>query len=142
MSSLSSTHRPPSPTHTFGILAVSGLGSDPFGSFANKLDGHVWLTDIIPQDIPTVKVIIIYGHNITLRNSTNFAELNNLASSFQTALSHILRPETRRPIVLIGHGRGGLLIKAALIRLSESDAEVSLLGLIAGCLFLVSPIME
>ena len=128
-------HSPPE--HGFDILAVSGLGSHPFGSFASKDDGHMWLADSLPEDFPNARVII-YGHDTTLQSSTSFAELDDLAGSFQMALGQVLQPQPRR-IILVGHSLGGLLIKEAIVRLSESDADADLLVWIVGCLFFGVP---
>lgn len=124
--------------HDINILAVSGLGSHPFGSFVNKQDGHMWLADSLPQDLPTARVIV-FGYNTALQNSTSFAELDDIAGWFHAAMSRIFQSGSRKPIILIGHSLGGLLIKETLIRLSESDTDAALLRLIVGVFFFGVP---
>jgi len=97
----------------------------------------MWLADSLPEDFPNARVII-YGHDTTLQSSTSFAELDDLAGSFQMALGQVLQPQPRR-IILVGHSLGGLLIKEAIVRLSESDADADLLVWIVGCLFFGVP---
>jgi surfactin synthase thioesterase subunit len=47
------------------------------------------------------------------------------------AICRLLRPK-KKPLVLIGHSLGGLLIKEALIRIVDSDSESSLIDLVCG----------
>ncbi|KAJ5381895.1 uncharacterized protein N7496_004323 [Penicillium cataractarum] len=127
---LYSPYTEPPERHDIDILAVSGIGSHPFGSFVNKQDGHMWLADSLPQDLPTARVIV-FGYNISVQNSTSFAELDDIAGWFHTAMSRI-QSRSRKPIILIGHSLGGLLIKEALIRISESDTDAAVLKFIVG----------
>ncbi|KAK4441964.1 hypothetical protein QBC34DRAFT_419429 [Podospora aff. communis PSN243] len=124
--------------HHLDILAVSGLGGHPYGSFTHKQDGHMWLADSLPQDLPTARVMI-YGSNNRIPNSTSFAELDDLAGSFYLALVQILRSKPGNSLVVMGHSLGGLLIKEALVRLLESENDAILLSQIAGCVFFGVP---
>lgn len=126
----------PSERHDFDILALSGLGGHPFGSFADK-DGHMWLADSLPEDLSHARVIV-YGCHTPLLDSTSFAALGSLTSSFYNALCRILESDARRPIVLVGHSLGGLLIKDCLFMLSKSAVK-HLLPLVAACLFFGVP---
>jgi hypothetical protein len=116
--------------HRIDVLAISGLGSHPFGSFVHKKDGHMWLSDSLPGDIPAARVMI-YGYDSGLQGSTSFAQLEDLAGSLQMAICRLLRPK-RKPLVVIGHSLGGLLIKEALIRIVDSDSESGLIDLVCG----------
>ena len=129
---------PPTEEHQIDVLAISGLGSHPFGSFVHKRDGHMWLSDSLPRDIPAARVMI-YGYESGLQRSTNFAHLDDLAGSLQIAVSRLLRSEKKTRLVLIGHSLGGLLIKEALIRIAESDSESDLISFIFGVLFFGVP---
>ncbi len=129
---------PPANQHQVDILAISGLGSHPFGSFMHKGDGHMWLTDSLPRDMPTARVMI-YGYESGLQGSTNFASLEDFASSLYVSLCRLLQSEGRKRLVLIGHSLGGLLIKEALIRMAESDSKTNLLKLVSGCLLVGVP---
>lgn len=124
--------------HEIDVLAISGLGSHPFGSFVHKDDGNMWLTDNLPQDIPTAR-IMIYGYESGLQHSTSLVQLDDLASSLQNAISQLLRSRKRKPLVLIGHSLGGLLVKEALIRFDESDYDSNLLEMIRGILLFGAP---
>ncbi|KAK4444368.1 hypothetical protein QBC34DRAFT_185339 [Podospora aff. communis PSN243] len=124
--------------HQIDILAVPGLGSHAFGSFVHKGDGHMWLSDRLPKDIPAARVMI-YGYESGLQGSTSFANLNDLASTLQFAICRLLRSGRERPLVLIGHSLGGLLIKEVLIRMTESGTDSSLVSFVSACLFVGVP---
>lgn len=111
--------------HQIDLLAVSGLGSHPFGSFMNKNDGNMWLADNIEKDMPTARVMI-YGYESGLQNSTSFVQLPDLAGPLLAAIHQILISEQRKPIILIGHSLGGLLVKQALIASSEEVLDMIL----------------
>jgi hypothetical protein len=127
----------PTGEHQIDVVAVTGLGSHPFGSFVRKGDGHMWLSNSLPRDMPTARVMI-YGYESGLQGSNSFAHLGDLASSLQIAVCRLLRSE-KKHLVLIGHSLGGLLIKEALIRIAESDSDSDLIGLIFGTLFFGVP---
>lgn len=107
--------------HHIDVLAVSGLGSHPFGSFVHKEDGNMWLTKNLPRNVPTARVMI-FGYESRLQKSTSLVQLDELASSLQGALSRLLCLDKKKPLLLIGHSLGGLLVKQALIRIAESGS--------------------
>jgi hypothetical protein len=129
---------PPTEEHQIDVLAISSLGSHPFGSFIHKGDGHMWLSDSLPRDVPAARVMI-YGYESGLQRSTSFASLSSLASSLKHAIYRLLRFEKGKPLILIGHSLGGLLIKEALIQIDKSDSESDMIGLIFGGLFFSVP---
>jgi len=124
--------------HQLDILAVPGLGGHAFGSFVHGRDNHMWLADSLPYDMPAARVMT-YGYETDIKNSTSFASLEDLASALQVALCRLLTCEGDMPLVLIGHGFGGLLVKEALIRMKESDSESDLADRICACLFFGVP---
>jgi len=115
--------------HEIDVLALSGLGSHPFGSFVHKADGHMWLSDSLPGDMPTARVMI-YGYESGLWNSASTANIGDLAGPIQIALSSLLRSEDNTPLILIGHSLGGLLIQEALIRITDPELLKALLGVL------------
>jgi hypothetical protein len=124
--------------HKVDVLAVSGLGSHPFGSFVHKEDGHMWLSDSLPLDMPTARVMI-YGYESGLQGSTSFAELDDLAGSLYLDICRLLRSGEQKHLIIVGYSLGGLLIKEALTRMMESDSETDLLRLVFGGLFFGVP---
>lgn len=123
--------------HQIDVLAVSGLGSHPFGSFVHKEDGNMWLSDRLPQKLPTARVMI-YGYASGLQHSDSFVQLHDLAGQLRSDLSQLLGSNKRKPLLLIGHSLGGLLIKEAMIQIAESDSE-SNLNMILGIFLFGAP---
>ncbi|KFY31660.1 hypothetical protein V493_00915 [Pseudogymnoascus sp. VKM F-4281 (FW-2241)] len=125
--------------HKVDILAISGLGSHAYGSYVHKLGGHMWLSDSLNKDCPFARVVI-YGYNSKLQGSESFEDLDGLASSFQIALSRLTTSsKDKKPLVIIGHSLGGLVIKQSLIRIAVSDCEPNLLDSVVGAMFLGVP---
>jgi alpha-beta hydrolase superfamily lysophospholipase len=106
----------------FSLIAVSGLGSHAFGSFKEKKGSHMWLRDSLARDIPNMR-ILIYGYDTQMDGSTSFANLDDLANEFQERIksirsyprlkrSKVPTSNPERPLILIGHSLGGIIIKA------------------------------
>ncbi len=124
--------------HDIDVLAISGLGSHPFGSFTHKQDGHMWLSDSLPRDMPCARVLL-YGYQSELHHSNSFAHLGDYAGSLRSALRQLLQSQGRKPLILLGHSLGGLLIKEALIQIAESESGLELIRHIAGVAFFGVP---
>ena len=129
---------PPTDNHTVDVLAVPGLGGHPYGSFVDKGDGHMWLSESLPRDMPTARVMI-YGYESGLQDSNSFAGLDDLVSSLRAALRRLLGSGEQRRLILLGHSLGGLLIKEAQIQMTESNSELDQVRRIAGVLFFGVP---
>ncbi|KAK3371759.1 hypothetical protein B0T24DRAFT_579192, partial [Lasiosphaeria ovina] len=129
---------PPADNHTVDVLAVPGLGGHPYGSFVDKGDGHMWLSESLPRDMPTARVMI-YGYESGLQDSTSFSGLDDLAGSLRVALRHLLGSGEQRRLILIGHSLGGLLIKEALLQMTEANSELDQARRIVGALFFGVP---
>lgn len=106
----------------FSLIAVSGLGSHAFGSFKERKGSHMWLRDSLAHDIPNMR-IFIYGYDTQMDGSASFANLDDLANEFQERIksirnyprlrrTKILTTNPERPLILIGHSLGGIIIKA------------------------------
>ena len=98
----------------------------------------MWLCDSLPKDMPTARVMI-YGYESGLQRSNSFAHLSDLAGSLRIAIMRLLRSGKKRPLILIGHSLGGLLIKEALIQILESESGSDVIALLAGILFFGVP---
>lgn len=82
----------------------------------------MWLRDSLAHDIPNMR-ILIYGYDTQMHGSTSFANLDDLANEFQERIksirsyprlkrSKISSTSPERPLILIGHSLGGIIIKA------------------------------
>jgi len=124
--------------YTVDVLAVPSLGGHSYGSFVHKGDGHMWLSESLPRDIPTARVMI-YGYESGLQDSTSFAGLHDLAGSLRNEIHHLLASGGQRHLILIGHSLGGILIKDALVQMIESNSELAGIRRIVGALFFGVP---
>lgn len=98
------------------IIALTGLAGHAFGSWAAS--PHMWLRDFLPNDLPRAR-ILLYGYYSKLADSQSRNILADLSNTFVVKL-HTMRSLSRsedRPIILIGHSLGCLIIKDALIEM-------------------------
>ena len=98
------------------IIAITGLAGHAFGSWAAS--PHMWLRDFLSEDLPRAR-ILLYGYDSNLAGSQSKNILTDLSSNFVVKL-HTMRSLSRselRPIVLLGHSLGCLIIKDALIEM-------------------------
>ncbi|KAI1810736.1 hypothetical protein GGS20DRAFT_155822 [Poronia punctata] len=120
------------------IIFVHGL----FGSRLNSYTkgGVCWIRDLLHHDVPNAR-IISWGWTSPLTNDDTFA---GQAEQLLADISRV-RTGTKRPIIFVGHGLGGLLIKEALVtaalsRVYGSHAELgNIYPRTIGCLFLGTP---
>ncbi len=80
----------------------------------------MWLSDSLPEDMPTARVTI-YGYESGLQSSNSFAHLGDIAGLLKMAIYRLY--SEKKPIILIGHSLGGLLIKEAAIRMVSEDPD-------------------
>ena len=95
------------------IIALTGLAGHAFGSWAAS--PHMWLRDFLPEDLPRAR-ILLYGYDSSLAGSQSRNILADLSKNFVIKL-HTMRSLSKsedRPIILIGHSLGCLIIKDAL----------------------------
>lgn len=100
------------------IIALTGLAGYAFGSWAAS--PHMWLRDFLPIDIPRARVLL-YGYDSSLAGSQSRRILADFSSNFVVKL-HTMRSLSRsenRPIIMIGHSLGCLIIKDALIEITS-----------------------
>ena len=110
------------------LIAVPGLGSHALGSFRLSEGIEVWLRDFLPKDIPIIRVLL-YGYDTTLVGSDSKSSISDLGKALLESI-RAYRSETdttRRPIILLGHSLGGLLVKEALsLAYNDKDDAQSL----------------
>ncbi|KAL1613491.1 hypothetical protein SLS54_010556 [Diplodia seriata] len=124
---------------TIDIVAVSGLNGHPFGSFKQKKGSWIWLRDALARDLPNSRVLT-FGLDTELVNSESFQNIADLGGKLRTAL-RIVRTDPKRPLVLIGHSLGGIIVKEAVNQMAKSHMQVDQASFraIAGIMFFGAP---
>ncbi|KAK1982091.1 ankyrin repeat-containing protein, partial [Colletotrichum cereale] len=124
------------------IIAVPGLGSHALGSWKSLNSDDVWLRDFLPKEIPTIRVLL-YGYDTVLPGSLSKQSIKDLGSTLLERITAFRAGDdtNRRPLILIGHSLGGLLIKEALVqaRRRRSDTKSDLSKATFGLLFFGVP---
>ncbi|KAM0260506.1 hypothetical protein ACHAQJ_002739 [Trichoderma viride] len=133
--------------HQIDVIALPGLGGHAFGSFKERWGSHMWLRDSLPIDLtletndqPIARVMIC-GYDSTVAESKSMQNIEDFAIEFRSSLQTLANATIIRPIILIGHSLGGLIIKQALIFLSRSENEddQNLIRAIYGVVFFGTP---
>lgn len=100
------------------IIAITGLAGHAFGSWAAS--PHMWLRDFLPSDIPGARVLL-YGYDSNLAGNQSRNILFDFSNNFVAKL-YTMRSLSRsedRPMILIGHSLGCLIIKDALANMKS-----------------------
>ncbi|QYT05472.1 hypothetical protein H0G86_012366 [Trichoderma simmonsii] len=144
---LTTVFEPPVRDHKIDVIALSGLGGHAFGSFKERGGTHMWLRDSLPgyltseTDNKPMARVMIYGYESAVAQSKNMQNLEDLATTFHSSLLALAAGPTTRPIILIGHSLGGLIIKQTLISLSRSTIpdDQKLIRAVYGVIFFGTP---
>jgi len=87
-----------------------------------------WPCDLLPLDFAPCR-ILVYGYDSHISRffsgAANTTNILGLARAFLDELEENRRKAIGRPLVLIAHSLGGLLLKAVLRQSSESDGSTS-----------------
>ena len=125
-------------------IAISGLASHPFGSWKSRNDqSHfMWLRDGLPQDLPSIRTLL-YGYDTQLGMSRSFQTIDDIAIAFAITLHRIGRSSpSARPLVLLAHSLGGIIVKKALVLLANAgDADQFILSTVKGVVMFGVPSM-
>ncbi|KAK2605976.1 hypothetical protein QQS21_003602 [Conoideocrella luteorostrata] len=129
-SGLTVLYAPPAQDHVFDVIFVPGLGGHAFASFMEKDGNHMWPRDFLPpalteingQKSPIAR-ITVYGYDATIQDSQSVEHIGDIAMSLQASLKKLVMGGASKPIIFVGHSMGGIVIKEALISLSQSKDE-------------------
>ncbi|KAF3065402.1 Ankyrin repeat domain-containing protein 50 [Trichoderma lentiforme] len=134
--------------HKVDLVAISGLGGHPFGSFKERHGEHMWLRDALPYDVTEeggddrpVSRVMVYGYSSNLFQSDSFQNLEDLGTAFHRHLRKLAIAGAFKPIVFIAHSLGGLIVKQTLISLykSKDEEDQKLLRAVYGIAFFGVP---
>ncbi|KKP02575.1 hypothetical protein THAR02_05307 [Trichoderma harzianum] len=105
------------------IIAVTGLAGHAFGSWKSKNKPDMWLRDFLPASIPSARVLT-YGYNTKLPGSRSKSSILELSRKLLESIKTARDENTKhRPLILIGHSLGGLVVKHALVQASEGSED-------------------
>ncbi|PTB43001.1 hypothetical protein M441DRAFT_45014 [Trichoderma asperellum CBS 433.97] len=105
------------------IIAVTGLAGHAFGSWKSKKEPDMWLRDFLPEAVPNAR-ILTYGYDTKLPGSQSESSIPDLSRRLLESIKTIRSGHTRnRPLILIGHSLGGLVVKEALAEASEGSED-------------------
>lgn len=92
------------------IIAITGLAGHAFGSWKSRKSSKMWLRDILPDDLPSAR-ILTYGYDTRLAGSHSNARILDYAKEFLDTVMDARCRDPHRPIIFVGHSLGGLVIK-------------------------------
>ncbi|KAF3073926.1 hypothetical protein CFAM422_003506 [Trichoderma lentiforme] len=105
------------------IIAVTGLAGHAFGSWKSKSKPDMWLRDFLPGSIPNARVLT-YGYDTKLPGSRSKSSILELSRKLLESIKTTRDESTKhRPLILIGHSLGGLVVKQALVQASEGSED-------------------
>ncbi|KAK5989673.1 Protein SERAC1-like protein [Cladobotryum mycophilum] len=107
---------------TVDIIAVTGLAGHAFGSWKSKDKPDMWLRDFLPQSILNAR-ILTYGYDTKLPGSQSETSILELSRRLLESIKTIRHEKSERPLILIGHDLGGLVVKEALVQASEGSED-------------------
>ncbi|KAK3320455.1 hypothetical protein B0T19DRAFT_477722 [Cercophora scortea] len=147
----------PAPKPPVDIVAVQGLAASYDWTWIKKMeDGSrvMWLRDLLPRDIPGARVLTFEYDSkwlkdpslVSLRDCADRLIESVLWDRTHLGETKVCPQMARRPLILLGHSFGGLVVKMALVRAaavqrndSRHDNYQSFLRSVAGVLFLGTP---
>ncbi|UPK91877.1 hypothetical protein LCI18_002812 [Fusarium solani-melongenae] len=83
-------------------------------------EGKLWLRDELPKELPHTR-IFLYEYNSTAVYGKDRTTFIDKVNAFLEAMRIDRRKVPRRPLLLLGHSLGGLLIKQALINTHNNE---------------------
>ncbi|EXK32557.1 hypothetical protein FOMG_11456 [Fusarium oxysporum f. sp. melonis 26406] len=137
-------HAPPA---KIDIIAVHGLGSPAKGETKHAFDtwrtpsgqkGRLWLQQDLPAHIPDSR-IFLYQYDATPTYGRGLGDFRSKADNLLEVISNERGDDLERPILLLGHNLGGLLIKQALINAHSNPGYIAIKDATAGLVFFGTP---
>ncbi|KAH9204094.1 hypothetical protein DL95DRAFT_398802, partial [Leptodontidium sp. 2 PMI_412] len=115
------------------IVAVHGLNPKSKSQREHALDtwrtpagdeGRLWLRDDLPTTLPTAR-IFLYEYDSTVVYGQDYRTFNDKANSLleDIRLARDDENSRSRPLILLGHSLGGLLIEQSLINAYNNPDE-------------------
>ncbi|KIW68048.1 hypothetical protein PV04_04018 [Phialophora macrospora] len=139
------SHSTPEP-HDIDVIFVHGLTGNRNTTWTHRVEETPWPKSVLSSSIPSAR-LLTYGYDAypaRAGHRTGHSKLRDHAQNFVHEFA-ARRSETQtaaKPVLLIGHSMGGLMIKAALTFAAQSgqdSAEYLLVSCTIGILFMGTP---
>ena len=106
------------PNVRFSIVAVHGLYEDHISAWRSTSSGVFWLKDLLPSYIPDAR-ILTYGYVLDANSTLSAQSPERVLQHAQTLVAELEADRyendaSRRPLIFICHGLGGVVVKRAL----------------------------
>lgn len=121
-------------------IAISGPSLYPFSSWEKGTTSisQMWIRDKLAISHPRVR-FMLYGHPYDTQNIGVQETIDSLSSWFLQELRSVGRLGSSTPLLILAHSVGGIILKHALIALSNADPSTPMLGALRGVVFLGVP---
>ncbi|KAL9570108.1 hypothetical protein ACKAV7_005616 [Fusarium commune] len=100
--------------------------------------GRLWLQQDLPAHIPDSR-IFLYQYDATPTYGRGLGDFRSKADNLLEVISNERGDDLGRPILLLGHNLGGLLIKQALINAHGNPGYIAIKDATAGLVFFGTP---
>ncbi|KAI8721955.1 NACHT domain-containing protein [Fusarium sp. LHS14.1] len=101
-------------------------------------EGRLWLRDELPKELPYAR-IFLYEYNSTAVYGKDRTTFIDKVNAFLEELRIDRRKAPRRPLLLLGHSLGGLLIKQSLINAHNNEKYEDIKDVTQGLAFFATP---
>ncbi|KAI5839139.1 hypothetical protein DFP73DRAFT_614623 [Morchella snyderi] len=111
------------------IIALTGLAGHAFGSWRSRVGPVMWLRDLLPNDMERNGYrarVFTYGYDTKLNGCHAYAGVEDHSKQFLEAVRGPRSKDPARPLILIGHSLGGLIIKEAIVKSFGSSLDRTL----------------
>ncbi|KAI5814913.1 hypothetical protein BZA77DRAFT_317793 [Pyronema omphalodes] len=122
--SMTPLYQPLGRTAKYDLIAVTGLSAHAFGSWKSPDQAYrMWLRDFLPSECPDIRVHI-WGYFSSIMNVSSTTSITAISRQFLEDVKRIRENQTAsRPLILIGHSLGGLVLQKALVDASKEHCD-------------------
>ncbi|KAI5836934.1 hypothetical protein DFP73DRAFT_620676 [Morchella snyderi] len=130
----------PTGDNIIDVVAVTGFSGHAYGSWKNRQSHRMWLKDFLPRDLPKNVRILTYGYNSSLLQEGRRGLLEfrrTFVKNLSTARNSL--EERARPLVMLGHSLGCILITQALLQAQSNPDDKHILDATSAVFFFGAP---
>ncbi|KAI5797157.1 hypothetical protein FPQ18DRAFT_303326 [Pyronema domesticum] len=116
--SITPLYQPVATAIRYDVIAVTGLSAHAFGSWKSPDQAdRMWLRGFLCLDFPDIRVLT-WGYSSSIKDDRSTTSITAISRNF---LEDIKRTVVR-PLILIGHSLGGLVLQNALVDASKGNS--------------------